>query len=523
MAGMVSDWRAHAAESELAKLVDELRPGELGDWLDAATPRLPETVRVNPCRGDVEWTRKLLLEMGAKPIEWFKQKGGAYTMPWQKARCENETFMENLRALHTSGRITRQEAASMMPVQALDVQPGHRVLDLCAAPGSKTTQIAEALDGSGLVVANEPNPGRANNLVSNVQRSGHLNIVVVREDGRNFPRVAEPGFDRILVDAPCTGTGTTRKNTDIWANWKPHHGEHMSRLQVGILSRAALLLRPGGTMVYSTCSIDPIENEVVVEKILERYPWLSLKKVKRSEIFPKLNTRPGRTEKTKDCIRVWNDENNGSGFFIAVFSQDETDQGSARATRAHPRDFGKEPIPISPRPLRKMDLRLGDSDDCKLFKEWGMQDDGLTLWRRGQFAHISTDAIREWMWDSPRLTGKHQLYPGGHWQPLRVLQAGQPVWKIRNERNRFISTGVHSLAERVTNHCLRIERELVVRLLEGEEPGRSTLADIFQGHRDGGVLLCWEGEFIPAWLAGKLSLMMTDAEQHVLRLKLGLV
>ena len=201
MAGMISDWRVHAAESELAKLVAELRPGELDAWLDAATPRLPETVRVNPCRSDVEWTQSLLEEMGATPIEWFNQKGGAYTMPWEKARCENEAFMENLRALHTSGRITRQEAASMMPVQALDVQPGHRVLDLCAAPGSKTTQIAEALNGLGLVVANEPNPGRANNLVSNVQRSGHLNIVVVREDGRNFPRGAEPGFDRILVDA----------------------------------------------------------------------------------------------------------------------------------------------------------------------------------------------------------------------------------------------------------------------------------------------------------------------------------
>ena len=226
-------------------------------------------------------------------------------MPWEKARCENDSFMENLRALHTSGRITRQEAASMMPVQALDIQPGHRVLDLCAAPGSKTTQIAEALDGLGLVVANEPNPGRANNLASNVQRSGHLKIVVVREDGRNFPRVAEPGFDRILVDAPCTGTGTTRKNTDVWTKWKPHHGEQMSRLQIGILSRAAMLLRPGGSMVYSTCSIDPMENENVVEQVLDRFPWLSLKKINRNEVFPALTTRPGQTEQSKDCIRVW--------------------------------------------------------------------------------------------------------------------------------------------------------------------------------------------------------------------------
>ncbi|MEE3310461.1 MAG: RsmB/NOP family class I SAM-dependent RNA methyltransferase, partial [Candidatus Thermoplasmatota archaeon] len=260
MGEMVSDWRAHAAASELAKLVGQLRPGELDTWLDSATPRLPETVRVNPCRPDVEWTCTELLEMGATPIEWFTGRGGAYTMPWEKAKCPDEELRSKIQALHATGRITQQEAASMMPVQALDVQPNHRVLDLCAAPGSKATQIAEVLDGSGLVVVNEPNPGRANHLVSNTQRSGHLNMVVVREDGRHFPRVAEPGFDRILVDAPCTGSGTTRKNTDVWRKWKPLHGEQMSRLQAGILSRGALLLRPGGRLVYSTCSIDPQEN-----------------------------------------------------------------------------------------------------------------------------------------------------------------------------------------------------------------------------------------------------------------------
>ena len=353
---MVSDWRAHAAASELAKLVEQLRPGELDIWLDSATPRLPETVRVNPCRPDVGWTRTELLEMGATPIEWFTGSGGAYTLPWEKAKCPDEELRSKIQALHATGRITQQEAASMMPVQALDIQPNHRVLDLCAAPGSKATQIAEVLDGRGLVVVNEPNPGRANHLVSNTQRSGHLNMVVVREDGRNFPRVAEPGFDRILVDAPCTGSGTTRKNTDVWRKWKPLHGEQMSRLQAGILSRGALLLRPGGRMVYSTCSIDPQENEKVVEMVLERFPWLSLSEVDCEKMFPGLKTRPGMTELTKSCIRVWNDENDGSGFFIAIFTQTEVEHNSARATRAHPRDEGREPIPIEPKPPGQKDL-----------------------------------------------------------------------------------------------------------------------------------------------------------------------
>jgi len=522
MGEMISDWRAHAASSQLAQLVEQLRPGELEVWLDSATPRLPETVRVNPCRPDAEWTRNQLEKMGAKPIEWFTGSGGAYTLPWDKSKCPNPELRLQIQSLHATGRITQQEAASMMPVQALDIQPGHRVLDMCAAPGSKATQIAENLGGTGLVVASEPNPGRANHLVSNVQRVGHLNMVVVREDGRNFPRVAEPGFDRILVDAPCTGSGTTRKNTDVWSKWKPLHGEHMSRLQIAILSRGALLLRPGGRMVYSTCSIDPQENELVVEQLLDRFPWMSLIEINPSITFPNLKTRPGMTEKTQDCIRVWNDENDGSGFFIAAFTQDEGEHVSARATRPHPRDADREPSPIEPKPLRKKDLRLPTQDDLMLFEEWGLESTGLAMWRRGHYAHISTGDIRDWMWNAPRLTGKNQLYPGGHWQPVRVLQAGQPVWKIRNERNRLISTGLHGIAHRVHKHRISIDEELVKRLLSGEEPGRSTLGSEFQEIRDGGVLLEFEDEFLPAWIAGRLSLMMADLDQHILRWKLDL-
>tara|TARA_B110000438_G_scaffold303710_1_gene366683 strand:+ start:4059 stop:5627 length:1569 start_codon:yes stop_codon:yes gene_type:complete len=520
MGELISDWRAHAAASELAKLVDRLRPGELDVWLDSATPRLPETVRINPCRPDVEWTRNILLEMGAKPIEWFTGSGGAYTLPWNKSKCPDEGWRLNIQSLHLTGRITQQEAASMMPVQALDVQPGLRVLDMCAAPGSKATQIAECLDGRGLVVASEPNPGRSNHLVSNAQRAGHLNMVVVQEDGRSFPRVAEPGFDRVLVDAPCTGSGTTRKNTDVWKKWKPQHGEHMSRLQISILSRGALLLRPGGKMVYSTCSIDPKENEHVVESVLERFPWLSLIEIDSSVIFPRLKVRSGMTEKTQPCIRVWNDENDGSGFFIAIFTQTETDHVSARATRPHPRDAGNEPIPIKPRPPKQKDLRIPEQVDLDLFNEWGVEPKGLTMWRRGHYAHISTKEIRDWMWSAPRLTAKNQLFPGGHWQPVRVLQAGQPVWKLRNAHNRLISTGLHGMAHLVHNHRIQVDAALVQRLLSGEEPGRSTLGSDFQDVRDGGILLEYDGEFLPAWIAGKLSLMMSDSDQHILRWKL---
>lgn len=522
MGEMVEDWRAHAAASELAALVERLRPGELDAWLDAATPRLPETVRVNPCRPDVDWTVARLEAMGAEAIDWYTGPGGAWRLPWDKNRCPDPVVKARIAALHQSGRITQQEAASMMPVQALDVRPGQRVLDMCAAPGSKSTQIAELLAGEGLVVASEPNPGRANHLVSNVQRAGHLNMVAVREDGRHFPRVPEPGFDRVLVDAPCTGTGTTRKNTDVWARWTPSNGVHLSRLQAGILSRGALLLRPGGRMVYSTCSIDPVENESVVETVLDRFEWLQLAPIDAASTFPGLVTRPGMTERTRACVRVWNDENEGSGFFIAAFTQAEADETSARATRAHPRDVDREPKPISPRTPGKDDLRAPDPGDEVLWADWGMEDAGLVMWRRGHFAHVSTEDVRDFLWSPPRLTAKHRLFPGGHWHPVRVLQAGQPVWKLRKDRNRLLSKGLHGLADRVTRHAFPVERGLVEQLLTGSDPGRSTLGEAFADCRDGGVLLTCEGEFIPAWLAGKLSLMMPDAEREILAWKLGL-
>lgn len=557
---MVSDWNAHAEKSDLAKLVKVLRPNEYEKWLQSATPRLPETIRLNPLRKDHGWTVKRLLEMGATPITWYTGSGGAYSLPWEKGRCPDNKIREQIQSLHATGRITQQEAASMMPVQALDVQPGHRVLDLCAAPGSKSTQIAESLHGKGLLVASEPNPGRVNNLVSNIHRTGHLNVVVAKHDGRHFPRVAKPGFDRVLVDVPCTGTGTTRKNTDVWTKWNLHSGRGMHKLQVDILKKGALLLRPGGKMVYSTCSIDPIENEAVVASILKQFPWLELISINTSDMFPDLRTRNGYTDwplldgdgeisepkrntnqdfqpplnsEIKDslvnCIRVWSDENDGSGFFLAVFGQTDCDHDCARATRTIPRTPGHIPKPISAPKLGNNELRKASEEEIEyLNADWDIDLNELTLWRRGPFVHVSSSEITEWMWASKRTTAKFCEYPGEHWHPVRVAQAGQPAWKLRKGRSRLLSKGLYGIGGRVSMHRHQISKELLIRLLDGEEPGKSTIIDdfpSFENERDGGVLLevIVEGEIesCPAWIAGKLSLMMPDAEKFVLKWRLG--
>ncbi len=229
------------------------------------------------------------------------------------------------------------------------------------------------------------------------------------------------------------------------------------------------------------------------------------------------------------CIRVWNDENQGSGFFLAIFEQNESEYTRARSTRPGTRDIDHIPKPILPPPLGENDLDLVSlQEQEELLNEWGLNPHGLAFWKRGQFVHVSTTDIYEWVWKSKRTTAKHRVYPGQHWHPLKVTQAGQPAWKFRKGKNRLLSKGLHCLSNRVKKHRHRVSIELIQRLLAGEEPGKSTLLDdipTLSNERDGGILLEIENknriETYPAWIAGKLSLMMSDPERYILALRLN--
>ena len=164
----------------------------------------------------------------------------------------------------------------MLPVRLLELKSNSLALDMCAAPGSKTTQMGERLHPNGVVVANEPVSGRLNMLVSNRSRLALTNVVVTQHDGRHFGRLPPPGFDVVVADVPCTGTATSRKNRDVWWDWTPKEGRKMFAMQVDIAVRGASLLIPGGELMYSTCSIDPVENEAVVAEVLRRCPYLEL-------------------------------------------------------------------------------------------------------------------------------------------------------------------------------------------------------------------------------------------------------
>ncbi|CAR29453.1 hypothetical protein ZYGR_0AD01350 [Zygosaccharomyces rouxii] len=276
------------------------------------------------------------------------------------------------------GNISRQEAVSMIPPTLLDVQPHHTVLDMCAAPGSKTAQMIEYLhrdndEPSGFVVANDADAKRSHMLVHQLKRLNSANLIVVNHDAQFFPRVkAHPDhtnkkdilrFDRVLCDVPCSGDGTMRKNVNVWRDWTTQNGLALHNVQLNILNRGLHLLKSGGRLVYSTCSMNPIENEAVVAEALRKWggkvrlvdcsdklPGL----VRSNGInqWPVLNRNMETKEKGEDgtndswfpptdeeaarfhldyCVRVYPHQQNTGGFFITVLEKVEEPESTPQA------------------------------------------------------------------------------------------------------------------------------------------------------------------------------------------------
>uniref|UniRef100_A0ACD5Y0S6 Uncharacterized protein n=1 Tax=Avena sativa TaxID=4498 RepID=A0ACD5Y0S6_AVESA len=235
-----------------------------------------------------------------------------------------ESFHEFLKQENEVGNITRQEAVSMVPPLFLKVQPDHHILDMCAAPGSKTFQLLEMIHQStkpgmlpsAMVVANDLDVQRCNLLIHQTKRMCTANLIVTNHEAQNFPgcslakfcpetcvdesKPQKLEFDRILCDVPCSGDGTVRKAPDMWRTWNIGMGNGLHRLQVEIAMRGIGLLKVGGRMVYSTCSLNPVENEAVVGEILRRCGD-SVELLDVSNELPELVRRPGlSTWKVRD-------------------------------------------------------------------------------------------------------------------------------------------------------------------------------------------------------------------------------
>lgn len=226
------------------------------------TPR-PVTIRANTLKVKRKQLAQLLIARGVNvdPLEGGWSKVGLIVHSSQVPVGATPEYL--------AGYYMLQSASSFLPVVALDPQPGERILDMCAAPGGKTSYIAAMMANTGVLIANEISAQRVKSLVANLHRLGVRNCAVSLEDGRSFPKIMG-SFDRILLDAPCSGTGVVSKDASVKVSKGPEDFDRLSNLQRQLILAAIDSLKPGGTLVYSTCSVMVEENEAVVQYALKK-------------------------------------------------------------------------------------------------------------------------------------------------------------------------------------------------------------------------------------------------------------
>ncbi len=212
-----------------------------------------------------------------------------------------------------------QEPSAMLPGAIIDAKPGENVLDLCAAPGGKTVQMAAAMKGKGLLVANDINSDRVKALVKNIELCGVSNAIVTNDTPQNLSRKFGNFFDKILVDAPCSGEGMFRKDEDAAKSWEKFKCDLCSGMQRDILSYAHEMLKPGGYLVYSTCTFSPEENEQIIAEFLEKHREYELVDVPKTAGIA--DGRPwwaDNNPELKKTARLWPHKVKGEGHFVAL-------------------------------------------------------------------------------------------------------------------------------------------------------------------------------------------------------------
>lgn len=325
-------------------------------------------------------------------------------VPWEpRGRYLLPNTRAGLHVYHDAGVYYLQEPSAMAPARLLAPKPNERVLDLCAAPGGKSTQLAAAMNGTGLLVCNEIQPKRARILSSNIERMGITNALVLNEHpaklARRFPRY----FDRILVDAPCSGEGMFRKEEAAVSDWSEETVEMCAARQAEILDSAAQMLAPNGRLVYSTCTFSPQENEGVISAFLKTHPDFSVEQMD-APWFSAGN--PDWVEQPADGLehtfRLWPHKLRGEGHYAAVLRKNDVGVALDGST--------ENGIPL-PKEVEE------------LFSAWNVElPEGKTL--------LFGETLYRCPFDTPSLNGLH------------VLRVGLELGQLR--KGRFIPA--HALA-----------------------------------------------------------------------------
>ena len=568
-----------ANQSLLAKLAATLDI-DLEQWLASAIAVLPETLRVTKSRSDRDWTINELKKMGGKPIPWMPNES-AWQMPFARGKAPDDYAKRMMTILHDSGRITRQEAASMLPVEILGITDETVVLDMCAAPGSKTTQIAENLPAHGFVIANEPVSSRANMLISNRARLALTNVLINQQDGRHIGRIPEPGYDAIIADVPCSGSATTRKNVKVWEKWRPLDSRSLFTLQVNIAESGARGLRPGGKMVYSTCSIDPIENEAVVAELLRNCPWMELEEI-NEQILPGLIMHDGLSdwelidddgkpveitdalpklsglklphlaphkrqlvdensdedketqiaEQLKLTKRLYHMDNDTGGFFVALLRHrpEATPEGKAKVyipKRKLVQDSGWEPRIIDVKAGGRHMVSPAQTDEIsQVSEQYKLNTNGLSWWKRGRRLNITPESVYDRLYHPMCPNKDGNLWQNDTFHPLKIIHAGMPCFVNNKGAWRTRQEAIPAIEKILGDVVVKIEVSTVIALLNDEAILKEDLLPEKMKEYSGPLILgstiLNHRVLISAWSGNWISLMISTTEKDILRAKLEL-
>ena len=301
-------------EAFLLKM-QELLGEEFGQYLESFKEEWKPGLRVNTMKLSPGELAELV-PWNLEPVPWADN--GFY----YDGTLDGEVLRPSKHPAYYAGLYYLQEPSAMTPAAMLPVVPGDRVLDLCAAPGGKSTELASKLKGRGMLVSNDISYSRARALLKNLELAGAANICVTSEAPEKLAGVWPEFFDKILVDAPCSGEGMFRRDEDMVKDWNEKGPEYYVPIQRQILSQAAAMLRPGGYMLYSTCTFSVEEDEENVAYVLEEFPQMQL-------CCLDLDKVPGACGGfgLSGCMRLFPHRLKGEGHFLALMRKKGGDDG----------------------------------------------------------------------------------------------------------------------------------------------------------------------------------------------------
>lgn len=425
---------------------------EYGRWLETYGQDPVQGIRINPAKiTQEEWER--LCPWGIRPVMW--NRDGYYCEPGSRPAKD---------AYYYAGLYYVQEPSAMAPAAVLGVKPGQKVLDLCAAPGGKSTQLGAQLKGRGILVSNDISASRAKALLKNLEMAGITNACVTAEEPGRLAEVFAGYFDKILVDAPCSGEGMFRKEPELIKSWQEKGPAAYVPLQREILTQAARMLKPGGELVYSTCTFSEEEDEGAVGWLLANMPEMELVPIKPWE------GAAGGT-KNEPVIRLFPHKAEGEGHFVALFRKKGNDAGNGNADGGHAwKKAGK-----------KGSWGAGWEDAGSLDAVAGFAD-----W----------EALLAHPFDRGRMMrreGQLYLLPEGFdpgWR-LRYLRTGLLLGSVGKGRFEPSQAVAMALGRGEFAHTFSMEREdtRVIRYLKGESLLPAAGEEVFGGW----VLVCVDG------------------------------